>query len=685
MRLKQLILAPALAIGCAPLALAQQEQTLPKVSVQDDGPAQLPVRSGTKTDTPLIDVPQAISVIDAQRIDDQGLRSMADVALYVPGLSMGQGEGHRDAPTLRGNASTADFFVDGVRDDVQYYRDFYNVERVEVLKGPNAMIFGRGGGGGVINRVTKQADFGTHRKATLQAGSFDFKRATVDVGQGLNDALALRVTAMYEDAESYRDFVESERYGVNPNLTWRLSDNTSLNFSVEHYDDQRVVDRGVPSQSGRPLQIDESTFFGNPDYSQAGVTATSATVTLHHNFTDTFKLRNHLSYGDYDKFYANAHANSTVSDTGFVSLQAYESGTLRQNIFNQTDVMWDFETGLVNHTLLMGVELGRQSSDNTRSPNFTPSQVNINTSVSYQPIVYAGALQNDNTVDVDVAAVYVQDQLAFGEHWRVIAGLRYDRFDMDFDNKLAGSADFSRTDNFVSPRLGVIFKPMGALSLYANYSVSYLPQSGDQFAALNVTTSTLEPEEFENIEVGVKWELTQRLALSAAVYTLERSNTPATDPTTLQPVLTGKQKSEGIELELDGSITDDWTIAAGYANQEAKITRASTAAPNVGRHIPLVPDHQASLWNNYRFSDMFRAGVGVVHQSEVFTSLNNSVRIPSFTRVDAALYVTFNPTFALQLNVENVLDKTYWRTAHNDNNITPGSPLAGRLMFSANF
>lgn len=209
--------------------------------------------TATKTDSALRDVPQSISVITSDFIEDRNMLSMADVARYVPGFTMGQGEGHRDAPTLRGNSTTADFFVDGVRDDVQYFRDLYNAERIEVLKGPNAMIFGRGGGGGVINRVTKRADGRHHGELGLRGGSYDNKRVTADYGDAINGSLALRVNAMYEDSDSYRDFVELERYGVNPTLGLTLSDDTRLSFSYEHFNDERTVDRGVPSRDRKSV------------------------------------------------------------------------------------------------------------------------------------------------------------------------------------------------------------------------------------------------------------------------------------------------------------------------------------------------------------------------------------------------------------------------------------------------
>jgi catecholate siderophore receptor len=641
--------------------------------------------SATKTDTPLRDVPQAVSVITEELVRDQAMRSMADVARYVPGVTMGQGEGHRDAPTLRGNATTADFFVDGVRDDVQYFRDLYNAERIEVLKGPNAMIFGRGGGGGVINRVTKTADGRRHGELAVQAGSDEQKRVSTDLGAALNDTAALRLNGMYEDAESYRDFFELERYGVNPTAAVALSEDTRLEFSYEYFSDYRTVDRGVPSRDGRPLDIDESTFFGNPALSYSDATVNLAGVTLEHDFSRTLRLRNHTLYGDYDKFYQNVYPNSAVSAAGIVTLDAYRSGTQRENLFNQTDLTWRVSTGSIEHTVLAGVELGRQDTDNRRD-NSAPGASGFVTLVDTVTFTSPGALftvpNQNNRVDASVAAIYVQDQIALSDRFQVIAGVRFDQFNVEFDNRLNGTR-FERDDDLVSPRAGLVYKPVEPMSIYASYSVSYLPSSGDQFASLDATSAALEPEEFENIEVGFKWDLRPDLTFMAAVYQLERTNTRATGPGNTT-VLTGAQRSEGVELGVSGSITENWELIAGYAYQDAEITRTTSAAPK-GRNVALVPEQQFSLWNAYRLTPMWRVGLGVIHQDEVFTSIGNAVKLPSFTRVDAAVFFTLNEHFEAQLNVENLFDEEYFSTAHNDNNITPGSPLAVRVGLTSRF
>ena len=673
---------------------AAEPATLPKVRVEAEptGYSETEITSATKTATPLRDTPQSITVITDELIEDQGMRSMADVVRYVPGVTMGQGEGHRDAPTLRGNSSTADFFVNGVRDDVQYFRDVYNAERIEVLKGPNAMIFGRGGGGGVINRVTKRADGDPLREFEVQLGTDALQRFSADVGDAASDRFAYRVNAMFEKSESYRDFAELERYGINPTASLNLSDATRIDLSYERFNDERVVDRGVPSRNGRPVNVAESTYFGNPALSPSETTVDLASAVVEHAFTSALTLRNQTLFGKYDKFYQNIYPGSAVLAAtpllpgDRVTLDAYNSGTQRENLFNQTDLTWTLTTGAIRHTLLAGIEVGRQETDNQRN-NSTAGAAGFvtlsNTVATAAPgALFTVAAQNNRT-EASVAALYLQDQIALSDQFQIVAGIRFDQFDVEFENFLNG-ARFERDDDLVSPRAGLIYKPIEPMSVYASYSISYLPSSGDQFASLDATSAAIEPEEFENIEVGIKWDVLPELALTAAVYQLDRTNTRAPGPTPGSVVLTGEQRTEGVELGLAGTIANDWQIIAGYAYQDAEITSTTSAAPR-GRSVPLVPRHQVSLWNTYRVSSMWRVGIGATYQDESYASISNAVTLPSFTRVDGAVYYTINDIFEARLILENILDKQYWGTAHNDNNITPGSPTAARVAFTARF
>ncbi len=327
------------------------------VTVTESVNYQILTPNSTKTSTPLLDVPQSISVVTRNLIRDQGMQNMADVVRYVPGITMAHGEGHRDAPVIRGNATTADFYVNGVRDDVQYYRDLYNVERVEAVKGANAIAFGRGGGGGVINRVTKEAQFYPTREISLQGGSFGNKRFTTDFGQSLNDKLAFRLNGVYENSGSFRHDVNVERYGVAPTVTLKAGDRTQIKVAYEYFNDGRTVDRGIPSFAGGPSNANRSTFFGDPaiNYATAGVNLGS--VTIEHQI-GSMNLRNSTLVGDYDKFYQNLVPGAVNANQTLVSISGYNNATQRRNLFNQTDVTGVVFTGGFRHTVLMGTEFG---------------------------------------------------------------------------------------------------------------------------------------------------------------------------------------------------------------------------------------------------------------------------------------------------------------------------------------
>jgi catecholate siderophore receptor len=294
------------------------------------------------------------------------------------------------------------------------------------------------------------------------------------------------------------------------------------------------------------------------------------------------------------------------------------------------------------------------------------------------------ATDADNHVRVDVGALYLQDQVELGPHWQAIAGVRVDAFSIRFhDNRDAG--DLSRFDRLVSPRAGLIFKPVDAASLYASYGVSHLPGSGDQFSSLTATTETLEPERFRNVEVGAKWDVRSSLSLTAALFQLDRTNSTAPDP--LDPsrtVQTGAQRTTGYELGATGELTPSWQVVAGWSAQTARI-RSATRAGAEGASVPLVPRETLSLWNRVQLAPSVGAGLGAVYQSRMYAAIDNTVTLPAFTRYDAALFVGLPMHTRVQLNVENLLDRRYYATSQGNNNIMPGAPRTFRLSLGADF
>jgi catecholate siderophore receptor len=649
----------------------------------------MPVSSATRTLTPLRDVPQSVTVVTRDSIKELSMQSIADVVRYIPGVTAVQGESNRDQIVIRGNNSTADFFVDGVRDDAQYFRDLYNVDRFEALKGPNAMIFGRGGGGGVLNRVTKQAALASFGDITLQGGSQNHKRALGDFGHVLNDRVAFRFNGVYENSESFRDGVDLERFGLNPTATFVAGKNTTFRVGYEHFQDKRVADRGIPSFRGRPLDIDKSTFFGNPNESPSRARVDLLSGSLEHQI-GRLNIRNRTLLGDYDKFYQNFVPGVVNADATRASISAYNNTGHRRNLFNQTDLSFTAKTGTIRHTFLTGAEFGRQTSTNFRRTGFfnntaTSFSADLSNPTIDIPVTFRqNATDADNRVRAIVAAGYVQDQIELSRKVQVLLGVRFDRFDLTFNNNRNGD-QFSRLDNLVSPRAGLVIKPVAQLSLYTSYSVSYLPSSGDQFSSLTSVTETLKPEKFSNYEVGAKWDIRDSLSLTAAAYRLNLTNARSIDPTDpTRIVQTGSHRTNGFELSLNGSITRDWKILGGYSYQDAYVTSATASAP-LGARVAQVPRNTFSLWNNYRLSSKFGGGLGIIYRSDMFASIDNRVVLPGYTRADAAFYFNATERVTLQANFENLFDTNYFVNAHTNDNISPGTPRAVRVALNWRF
>jgi catecholate siderophore receptor len=688
--------------------------TANKTEDKTDGYVIAKSSTATKTNTLLRDVPQAVSVVTQELMKDLSMQSIADVVRYVPGVVMSQGEGNSDAPIFRGNRSTADFYVDGVRDDVEYFRDIYNMERVDVLKGPSGMIFGRGSSGGVINRVSKEAGWNPIREITAQTGSYNTKRVLLDVGQGINEVVAFRLNGMYEDSGSFRDGVTLKRYGINPTFTIMPTDRTKIVVGGELFRDDRTADRGIPSFEGRPVNTSRSTFFGNPALSSATTDVKSLNALIEHGFDNGLTVRNRTRFAVYDKFYQNVYVfdtpNATTADIG-----AYNSSMKRTNLFNQTDLLYTLNTGSIEHRLLAGVEIGRQKTDNLRKTGYfngdtdtsacehlddpeddhVPSSVNVPISNPRTTAPLAFRLDKcgvSNHGVAKVAGVYLQDQIKLFSKLQAILGLRYDRFDLDLTNTRPGAVadgsplNLQTTNNLLSPRVGLIYKPIELVSIYTSYSLSYVPRAGDQLASLEITNQALKPEKFTNREVGVKWDIHPKLALTAAMYQLDRTNVAIPDPVdATRSLLVKGQRTQGIEVGISGRITSAWSTSGGYAYQDGKITTAQPENGVVGSKLAQLPKHTFSLWNRYDFSPHWGAGLGVINRSNMFTSTDNTVNLPGYTRFDGALYAKIDKNLRVQLNVENLLNKYYFLSANNNNNISPGSPIAARVSMIGNF
>jgi catecholate siderophore receptor len=662
--------------------------------------------NSVKTPTPILDVPQSLSILTAEQIEQQAFRNFGDVIRYTPGLAISQGEGHRDAIIIRGVQTTADFFIDGIRDDVQYFRPFYNVEQIEVLRGPNALLFGRGGGGGVVNRVQKSAQVG-EQFTTFNGGvdTFSAYSGAIDSNIALSDSVALRVNGYYEELDNHRDFFGGTRFAVNPTLTAMLSDRTRVTASYEYVDDDRSVDRGVPSQRNEngpngPLEGFDNTFFGSPEGNFTTLQAHILRTRLEHRLSDNMTANATLQYADYDKFYQNLYPSDdvVVSNGVFseVELDGYNDPTQRENLIFQANLVSEFTTAGLEHMLLLGVELGDQQTTNARGDIVFEDNGDDQIVIPFTDPLQIPAFNFDNLVrdrasDVRSSSLYLQDQLDLSEQFKLVLGLRYDRFDIDVNDFIAAAAGddtggrFSRQDTELTPRLGFIYKPADNVSIYASYSETFLPRSGDQFLTLTLDSESTRPQFFENREVGLKWDLSPQLSLTTAVFDLERESFTSVDPNDQEQVIIIEgSNTRGFEVQLAGNLSERWSITTGYSYLDGQVNRADGSG-NDGNRTRQTPENMVSLWTRYELSNALSLALGGTYQDSFFVTEDNSVEVPEYTRIDAAAYYQLSARTMLQLNVENLLNENYFPDAHSNSNISTGRPLNARVSVVMNF
>lgn len=665
--------------------------TLPQITViasnQNSDYKNFNSSSSLRINKALKDTPQSISVVGAKQIADQNIVNLEEASRYVPGFFVNQGEGNRDQVSIRGNTTSADFYLDGARDDAQYFRDFYNIEQIEFLKGPNALSFGRGGSGGVVNRVSKFANGDKIRKVSLSGGSFENHRFEGDISQKINDKLNFRINGVSENSKTFRDYGYLQKYGINPTATITLNQKTDLKVGYEYFYDNRFNDRGLPSKNGAPLAIRANKFFGNPDQYGSKAEINSAFATINHDFSKDFQLKNYTRFTTYDKYYKNSYPNSAVDANNNFKLASYDDSTKRGNFTNQTDFTAKFNSLNIKHELLIGTEISHQSSKiERRTGLFNGSASSLNISVfddiNSSSLAYQTSIKNNN--NVRILAGYLQDNLLLNKYFEANIGVRFDNFNITLNDKF-NHKKFQNSQNLISPKLALIFKPKNYFSNYLSYSTSYLPSAGDQFRELDAKSKTLKAEKLQNYELGSKIDITDKFNVSGALFILDRTNTRANDPAgTGLFVLSGASRTKGLELSAQGEIYKNFNLIAGFSHLNAEIT-SDTSTAKKGKKMALTPQNKFSLWGKYDIAKKYGLALGFINQSSQFASIDNSVRIKGFNRFDGGIYYHINSKIRTQLNVENIFNKKYHLTAHNNNNIQPGSTRSFKANLTMDF
>ncbi len=655
-----------------------------------------------KTPTPILDVPQSLSIVTSEQILRRGFTSVSDIIEYLPGVSMSQGEGHRDAVVFRGVRSTADFFIDGMRDDVQYYRPLYNLEQLEVLRGPNALLFGRGGTGGILNRVTKKAEIGSNfSQITAYADSFGAGGLQGDVNVGLTDSVAFRLNAMAEGLDNHRDHFDGERIGVNPTARVSVNESTRLDLSYEYVDHERFIDRGIPTGSnGDPVERFDRVVFGDPNVNVTRLKAHIFMANLEHRFSDSMKGKVTAFYGDYDKLYQNFYAASygEANSPDVVTLDGYVDTTQRENLILSGNLIKEVSFANMSHRFLLGAEYVDTSSEQDRWNTYWSETADDKETFSVtRPMGIIGGVgtnalgartvndftvdQNDDTrVGVEVASFYLQDEMAVTDFLDIVLGARFDQFEIDVFNVPADDSR-SKRDEEVSPRMGLVLKPMENISLYASYSESFLPRSGEQFANINGSKGQLDADTFANTELGFKWDISPALSFTVAVFEIEQESPQVADndPATLDVI---KSETDGFELQLEGQLTEAWYISAAYSYLDGEQMGRTGSKGLRPRELP---ENMFSVWNFVQFTPKLGAGLGLTYQDESFINNSNTARLPSYTRVDAALYYEWSDDLRVQLNFENLGDTVYFPSSHSTHQASVGAPFNARLAVTMDF
>ena len=690
----------------APLP-ARAQEILPEISVEGTAPNdyQPGAVSSPKLTQPLRDTPQSITVVPRQLLDDKGVTSMTDALRSVPGVSLQAGEAgaQGDTLSLRGFSSRNDIFLDNMRDFGSYYRDSFNYESVEVLKGPSSVLFGRGSTGGVVNQVSKTAHLGNDNRETLSIGDNNLFRSTSDVNMQLDDTSALRVNIMGNTNQvNGRDEGQYDRFGFAGSYVHGIGTDTRTTFNYLHQKETDTPDYGLPWYFGRPAPVSYSNYYGfNDGGNFLDTTADIATAKIEHDVDSTLTIRNQTRFAYYTR---NVRVTEPQIPTGVTPSTPLSSILVTRNQIstsseetfaqNQTDVTKKFDTGDFKHTVVSGIEFGRETSDPLRlTYNGVPGTPFLNPNPS-QPFSYSSTTLNATSGNVTTTAysvgAYAIDTVKINPQWDVTGGLRWDRFDSRYSSVASTGAvtNISRVDSMPSYRADVVYKPQENGSIYVAYGTSFNPSA--ESLSIQTANTNAAPEKNITYETGTKWDLFgERLSLRSALYQLEKTNARVPDPTnTGVNTIDGAQRVQGMEIEAAGRVTEAWQIYSGYNYMDGKVTKSNGIVSNtapVGAPLTNAPHHTLTVWNTYDFDKQWQVGGGMNYVSQRVARNSATTGFeyaPEYITFDAMTKYKLTDNVDLQLNVYNLFDEEYLDLLHPSHSV----PGAGRtVMLTTSF
>ncbi|KWU50272.1 TonB-dependent receptor [Pseudomonas palleroniana] len=684
---------------------------------QDNTSYQVEKASSQKYTAPLVDTPRSVTVVPQQVLKDTAATSLQDALRTVPGITFGAGEGGNpqgDRPFIRGFDAQGDTYLDGVRDTGGQSREIFDIESIEVSKGPNSSFGGRGSAGGSLNLVSKTPQARDFTNGGFTYGSDQTRRYVLDVNRQFLDNAAFRLNLMsHEQNVAGRDAINYDRWGVAPSLTFGLGTPTRVNLSYYHMESDDLPDSGMPygySNSGaKAVHVHDkptdggnsSNFYGLKDRDFRKTRADISTFSVEHDLNDNMTLKNTLRHGSTGQDYILTQPDDSqhnVNQFGTVWRRANTRVSTTETTTNQTDLFGNFQLAGMKHSYSTGLEF---TGEETRVSGYTVS-ANANPSGGCKPGLVGSSggsctsLGNPNPDDAWTGsatrnymgtntkatsrAAYVFDTIELDPKWLLNMGLRYDTFDtVANSNATNGRSKIKNDSQFFNWQAGLVWKPMENGSIYTSYATSASPAGGlvgegadGNPLSAGAATSDLKPEETVNYELGTKWDLFHnRLSLTAAVFRTEKKNTRIlVDSMTYQNA--GESRVDGLELSASGKLTDQWQVFAGYSYLKSELVDAGlngrngvvSTGSNKGNEMPNTPKNTFSLWTTYDITPKLTIGGGAFYVDQVYGDAANTVYVPSYTRYDAMASYKLTKNIDLQLNVQNLTDKTYYDKAY---------------------
>ncbi|BBR56324.1 MULTISPECIES: TonB-dependent receptor [Pseudomonas] len=656
--------------------------TLPELSVtadrerEDDNPRVHEVSTATRTSTPVRYVPQAIDTVKTHNVLDYGSFSLGKALEGIPNVSSGA-DTRFDSLRIRGFDASNDFYLDGVRDDSQYVRDLHNIERVEVLKGPAAVLYGRGSQGGIVNRVSKAPEHGRRSSIEAQGGSEDLRSLYADLSADPTDTLSLRLNLGNADNNSFRDGIDGSRQLFAPSMSWQLTPQLNWLVQYEYSRYNRTPDRGIPGdpQTGRPADVSRHTTYGDTQRDFIDDRAQSLRSRLNYELNDQWQLRHTFSLFNLESDFDNTYLTGYIPSTGLVSRQRWQQDLSTRNLFNTFEAEGHLQTFDLEHTLLVGLELGEQRRNSLLHQGVGVPSVPLGGSSGQHQHTGALKVSSNNHTRVESAGLYVQDQIRLNDQWQLLAGVRFDRFEVQTTSKVKNLTETQESTS-TSPRVGVVYSPWREHSFYASWSKTFSPVGG---GLIGITPGApgngndAGPELTRQKEIGVKSDwFDERLSTTLALYELELYNRRTRDPNNPELIqLSGEQRSRGIELTVMGNVTGNWYVRGGMGLQDATIVKDNNGQQ--GNRINDVAKRNGSLFVTWKPELGWYAETGLTLVGDRFADNQNTVKLPGYGRWDAlAGYRTHD--WDVRAALSNLTDKTYYSSATSASQIQFGDP-----------